>query len=134
VAWSRALPDLYLWWDPTKKEDHIPADAYPRYSLKSISAFFEVAFDFMRRQPERKTRLERVIVITNAADDSVDERLARSSIADELESLSDEYVEYEFPEELGYAHDLIDPDGVNAENIEAIYAELLPRLELPVDR
>ncbi len=130
VAWSRALPDFYFWWDPLKKQDHEPRDAYPRYSLKSISAFFEVAFDFMRRPPSRKSELERVVVVTNAADSSVDEALARESVARELGPLAREFDEYEYPKRLGYAHDLIDPDGVNAPKIEAIYAKLLPYLGL----
>ena len=67
VGWSTALPDFYLWWDPRLKEGHIPRDAYPRYSLKSISAFFEVGFDLMRREPKRTSELERVVLITNAA-------------------------------------------------------------------
>jgi carboxylesterase len=130
VAWSRVLPDVYLWWDPAKREAHVPVDAYPRYSLKSISAFFEVGYDFMRREPTRRTRLERVVVVTNAADDSVDEELATSSITDELKPEADDFVTYEYPRRLGYAHDLVDPEGVNSAKIDAIYGELLPLLGL----
>jgi hypothetical protein len=34
-------------------------------------------------------------------------------------------------ESLGYAHDLIDPQGVNAEHIDDIYQVLYEYLELP---
>jgi esterase/lipase len=130
VAWSRVLPDFYFWWDPIKKADHVPADAYPNYSLKSISAFFEVAYDFMRREPSRSDGLDRVVIVTNGADRSVDESLARESIGQELRGIAGQYEEYEYPAELGYAHDLIDPQGSNATSIEAIYRTLYPYLGL----
>jgi len=130
VAWSRVLPDIFMWWDPRVKENHIPADAYPRYSLKSISAFFEVGFDFMRREPTRKSRLDRVVLITNAADDSIDEGLAKDAITKELKPIAGDYQEFEFPRANGYAHDLIDPNGLNAKSIDDIYGAIYPYLGL----
>jgi carboxylesterase len=134
VAWSHVLPDMYFWWDPTKREKHLPPDAYPRYSLKSISAFFEVGYDVMRREPSRTTKLDRVALITNAADKSIDEDIARQTITRELEPISAEYQEYEYPKKLGYAHDIVDPEGLNAKHIRAIYSALYPYLGLPVAR
>ena len=133
VAWSRALPDIYMWWDPTKRDNHEPPDAYPRYSLKSISAFFEVAYDFAGREPSRTDGPDRVVLVTNAADRSIDEEAAREAIVRELEPISGSYEESEYPQELGYAHDLIDPDGLNGASIDEIYAELFPYLGLEYD-
>jgi len=133
VGWSNVLPDFYLWWDPRLKEDHVPPDAYPRYSLKSISAFFEVGFDLMRREPKRTSELERVVLITNAADSSVDEQAAKDIVKKELTPHATETLEYEFPKANGYAHDIIDPEGMNAKNVDAIYARLWPYLGLEQD-
>lgn len=130
VAWSHVLPDYYLWWDPLLKEKHVPADAYPRYSLKSISAFFEVGYDFLRREPDRGGTLERVVLVTNAADASVDEDLAKSALSKELKPIAGEYAQLEYPAAADYAHDLIDPDGMNAESIDDIYRTLYPYLGL----
>ncbi len=130
AGWSSVLPDIYLWWDPRIKEGHKPPDAYPRYSLKSMSAFFELAFDVMDGKPERSTKLDRVAIITNAADDSVREELARQVVAKQLAPHAKVSQQFEFPRSAGYAHDLIDPDGLNRANIEKIYGALYPYLGL----
>jgi hypothetical protein len=41
------------------------------------------------------------------------------------------YQQFEFPRNLGYAHDLIDPNGLNGKSIDAIYGALYPYLGIP---
>jgi hypothetical protein len=93
-----------------------------------MAAFFEVGFDVMRRDPARDNRLDRLVLVTNAADDSVREGLARDVVSQRLKPLSDSYQQFEFPRTLRYAHDLIDPNGLNGKNIDAIYGALYPYL------
>lgn len=131
VAWSHVLPDVYMWWDPGLKEKHLPSDAYPRYSLKSVGAFFEVAFDVTRGNPKRRGELDRVVLITNAADRTIDEAQARRAVSQAIEPLAADYEAFEFPRPAGHAHDLIDSSGLNAENIDAIYGKVYPYLGLP---
>ena len=128
VAWSTVLPDMYLWWDPALRENHLPPDAYPRYSLKSMSAFFQVGFDLERRAPRRTTKLDRAVLITNAADGSIDEQAARDLFEGEITPLASRSLQYEFPKAKRYAHDLVDPSGLNGKSINDIYATLWPYL------
>jgi hypothetical protein len=40
-------------------------------------------------------------------------------------------VDHVFAEDLGYRHDLVDPEGENAEQLDDIYATLGPLLGIP---
>ena len=48
----------------------------------------------------------------------------------ELAPMATEALQFEFPAPSDYAHDLIDPEGQNAEDIDAIYDKLWPYLGL----
>ena len=131
VAWSRVLPDYYLWWDPGLKQGHKPADAYPRYSLRSISSFFDLGYDFSRQNGRGNKPLERAVLVTNAADLSVDGAVAKKVFRDRLASIATTTSTFEYPASERYAHDLIDPEGVNSAKLDAIYRKLMPLLGLP---
>ncbi|NTU72064.1 MAG: hypothetical protein HGB10_09640 [Coriobacteriia bacterium] len=133
VAWSRVLPDFYQWWDPLLREKHLPADAYPRYSIKSIGSFFDVGYGLAQAAP-RQRPLERAVLITNAADMSIDARAAKRVFENQLQSIAATSTAFEFPAQDGYAHDLVDPEGLNEASIDAIYSQLYPLLgvEQPV--
>ena len=133
VAWSRVLPDYYLWWDPALKQGHKPADAYPRYSLRSISSFFDLGYDFSRQNGRGDTPLERAVLVTNAADRSVDSAVAKRVFRDRLGSIATTVKTFEYAESEGYAHDLIDPQGVNGPKTAAIYEKLMPLIGLAPD-
>ena len=126
-----ALPDVYIWWDPSKKEEHLPPDAYPRFSLRSLTAFLDVGASVVRDDPQRDTTLAQAIYISNASDKSVNETYGDMVFEEHVGPMSDEVLYYEFDESLGYAHDLIDPTGLNADSIEAIYTQLFEWLGLP---
>jgi hypothetical protein len=118
------LPDIYVWWDPTLKQDHLPPKAYPRFSLHSLAAFLDIGESIVRDEPERATSLARAVYISNAADDSVNEEYGDMVFERHVGVMSDEVLFLEFEESLGYAHDLIDPEGLNAQSIDEIYARL----------
>jgi carboxylesterase len=118
------LPDIYMWWDPSVKENHVPPDAYPRFSLHSLSAFLDVGTSVVRESPDRTTTLARAVYISNGADDSVNEQYGDMVFERQVGPMADAVLFHEFAESHGYAHDLIDPKGLNAAHIEDIYAKL----------
>jgi pimeloyl-ACP methyl ester carboxylesterase len=128
---TRITPDVYLWWDPRLKARRlVPPDAYPRYSLRSLSAVLELGYWIDDNPPTRKTKLDRALFISNASDRSVNESLGYHVFETKIGPISRKLEFYEFARKLGYAHDLIDPNGENAKNIDAIHAELYPLLGL----
>ena len=129
---TRITPDVYVWWDPrVKAERLVPPDAYPRYSLRSLSALLELGYWIDDNPPGRRTKLDRALFVSNASDRSVNEGLGYHVFETKIGPISRKLEFYEFARKLGYAHDLIDPNGENAESIEAIHAELYPLLGLP---
>ena len=83
--------------------------------------------------PARETDIEDVLFVSNASDRSVNESFGYDVIITRLGPLTPRVDFYEYDKPLGFAHDLIDPDGMNAEKIDEIYAELYPLLGLPVE-
>ena len=83
------------------------------------------------REAQRETVMAEAIYVSNGADDSVNEGVGERIFKEKVGEHSESFVYHEFAKSLGYAHDVIDPKGLNAEHIEAIYAKLFPWLGLP---
>jgi carboxylesterase len=142
ARFSQLATDVYLWWDSEKRERLAdPPYAYPRYSVRSLGAFLSIGRETQTTAPRRDTSLERLVVITNENDGAVS-NVGVAALERHLERLlrlnqpSVDHFDYVFPESAGYKHDLVDPNGENAEDIDAIYRSLrllldLPRLEAP---
>ena len=127
---SSFLPDVYLWWDGDLQEELAsPPYAYPRYSLHSLGALLAVG---RRAQGdvERTQDLERLVIVTNENDAAVS-NAAVAEVAENLEGHTVQRVNHVFAEELGYAHDIIDPQGENQADLPDIYATLGPLLGIP---
>ena len=124
------LPDLYLWWDGNLKEQlATPPYAYPRYSIHSLGSLLAVGRRAQGRV-DRMVPLERLLVVTNDNDAAV-KNAAVARVADHLGDHATERVDHVFPEDLGYKHDIVDPQGENAADLEAIYTTLGPLLGIP---
>jgi carboxylesterase len=124
------LPDLYLWWDGSQKEQlATPPYAYPRYSVHSLGAMLAVG---RRAQGDidRTTDLERLVVVSNDNDGAV-KNAAIDRLGRRLADHATEDVTHVFTKDLGYKHDIVDPQGENAADLPAIYATLGPLLGLP---
>jgi pimeloyl-ACP methyl ester carboxylesterase len=124
------LPDFYLWWDGKLKEQlATPPYAYPRYSIHSLGSLLAVGRRAQGRV-DRTTPLERLLVVTNANDGAV-KNAAVNRVADHLGEHATDRVDHVFAEELGYKHDIVDPQGENATDLAAIYDTLGPLLGIP---
>lgn len=127
---ARYLPDYYVWWDgDLKAELASPPYAYPRFSIRSMGAMLALG----RKAQSTVTRdepLDKLVIITTENDAAVS-NAAVTSMGRRLEPLARETITLHFPAESGYSHDLIDPQGDNAEVINSIYAEIGPLLGIP---
>ncbi len=130
ARFSKVIPDIYLWWDSALKESLAsPPYAYPRYSVHSLGALLAVGRD-AQRDPIREVPLERMVVVTNEHDAAVS-NAAVGRLADRLGEGAQERVEHVFTDDLGYKHDIIDPEGENVEDLDTIYGVLGPILGIP---
>ena len=97
-AATRALPDVYSWWNPKLHEKEVAGTwATPKFSIKAIGA--QIAF---RRQlehvaPARTTKLDRVLLVVNDNDIAVRNDRAYDFVARQLEPLALEVEGIELP-------------------------------------
>jgi carboxylesterase len=125
----RFAPDVYLWWDGELKEQLAsPPYAYPRYSLRSLGAFLAVGRS-AQADRGRSSDLQHLVVVSNGNDLAVS-NAGVDRLADAVEGETTDRVDHVFAEDLGYRHDLIDPEGENAADLADIYAVLGPLLDL----
>lgn len=133
---SRFIPDVYLWWDSQRKETlDDPPYAYPRFSLRSLGTFLAIGRDTQATEPARQTPLERLVVVVNENDTAVSnagvydvERQLEQLLPLDVEGV--DRIDYVFAADAGYRHDVIDPQGENADNLDQIYPTLGPLLGL----
>ena len=125
-----ALPDIYLWWDGGLKEQlATPPYACPRYSVHSLGAMLAVG---RRAQGDidRTTHLDRLVVVTNENDGAV-KNAAIDRLGERLSRHATTTVTHVCTEDLGHKHDIVDPQGENAADLQAIHATLGPLFGLP---
>ena len=133
---SRFIPDVFLWWDNDLKEAlDDPPYAYPRFSLRSLGTFLAVGRDTQNSEPGRQTPLERLVVVVNENDAAVSnagvydvERQLEQLLPLDVEGV--DRTDYVFPADAGFRHDVIDPEGENADDLDQIYPVLGPLLGL----
>ncbi len=127
---SRVTPDVHVWWDPDRREELAdPPYAYPRFSIRSLGAFLAVG-DAASDELDRSEPLEQLVVVVNDNDAAVNNQ-GVAEIADTLNEVATDRRDHRFAAGDGLQHDLIDPEGENADEIEAIYDVLAEVLELP---
>ena len=76
--------------------------------------------------------MSEAVYISNGADESVNEGVGERIFKEKVGAHAESFEFHEFAKSLGYAHDVIDPQGLNADHIEEIYDELFPWLGLAI--
>lgn len=129
---ARVIPDIYIPWDPTDPDaKNVPPHRYPRFSIRSMAAMLDVSFHISETAPQRKTRLAEVVLVNNESDFAVDMSYSTNVVKSRFSPLASRTQIITMPVRKGFAHDLIDPQGVNAAHIGEIYARLYPVLGIP---
>jgi carboxylesterase len=118
-----ALPDTYEWWDSDLRENVGPSHAYPRYSKHALAQFLKLGFAVQVQSWRTKPAAQRVIVVTNANDTSVNNEMT-FKVVQHWQKDGADIETYEFPLNLGLDHDLLDPEQPN-QQIELVYPELI---------
>jgi carboxylesterase len=106
----RRLPDKFEWWDTAQREKMAPPYAYPRYSRRALAQLLLLSASVFSDSRQGAAAVSRILVITNANDTLVNNRMA-SRLADNWRrSGKVDVADYEFPRALRLGHDLIDPN------------------------
>jgi pimeloyl-ACP methyl ester carboxylesterase len=105
------LPDFFQWWDPVHKSGNplTAAYAYPRYSIHAMDDFLVLGFSTMRSVQSTPPAAGAIMMITNAADPSVNNPVNYQIVSIWREKKPEGVDFYEFPDELDLPHDIITP-------------------------
>ncbi len=105
------IPNIWMWWDPQKKANNpfTQPYQYPRYPLHALAEYMRLGFAAERDAATNKPGVDRLIVITNANDESIN-----NGIVAQFEELWQQHGEefmrsYQFEKDLGLPHDVITP-------------------------
>lgn len=104
------LPNQFLWKDKAAQEAWAgPPHAYPWNSTRSFGEVMRVGAVVRRAASQQPPATGELVVLTNAADEVVDNALTEQVIADWRASGYSALTTYTFPAEHGLIHDMIDP-------------------------
>jgi len=124
------IPDLHQWWDPVHKLENPFSAVYSYRGYYLHSLFENMRLGFVAEEDARRIKpaVGKIIVITNASDDSVN-----NEVVAEFEQLwlqhGEQFLQtFQFDKTLELPHDLITvtrPDG----QIDIVYPKLLELIQ-----
>lgn len=76
IPMIRALPNVFLWWDPIDRERQQPVHGYPRYPLHAVAVGIEIA-DAVYDDANRGPQAQAIDLVINAQESSVNNRAVR---------------------------------------------------------
>jgi carboxylesterase len=117
------LPDSYEWWDPAQQAEGGMAHTYPRYSKHGLAQTLRLSFAVQVSAQQQAPAAHKLIVVTNANDDSVNNPLTMNVVR-AWQAHGANLSTYEFPAELHLGHDLIDP-AQRDQKIDVVYPRLI---------
>lgn len=119
----RALPNLFIWWDPRIKAAQRPKTAYPRFSTHALMQTVRIGDDVYARARAHPLQTQRTVMVLNAADPAVNNRVAAEAVS-RWQRHDPTRVETFTFSDLPKNHDIIDPDNSLART-ELVYPRLL---------
>lgn len=126
-------PNFFVWWDAKQKAAVPgPRQCYPRFASRALAEVYRLGFSLLDEAGRGRPPGARVVLITTARDEGVNNALARE-LARRWRARGASVREYEFPDSLGVRHDMIDPEqpyqrvALTYPMIERSITELEPR-------
>jgi carboxylesterase len=126
-----SIPDIFLWWDGSKKMDNplIAPYSYRGYYLHALFENLRLGFITEEQSKQEKPAAGAILVITNANDPAVNNDVVASFEQLWLTHGEEFLTTYQFEKELSLPHDFITathPDG----NPDLVYPKLLEIIQL----
>lgn len=128
------VPNIWMWWDPRTKEDNPLSQSYqyPRYPLHALAEYLRLGFAAQQDARQNKPGVNRIVVITNDNDDSVNNDII-GQFVDTWRDHGEEYLNtFEFEKELNLPHDLITPTREDG-NPTLVYPIIIDNIQASVE-
>ncbi len=117
------LPDSIKWWDDVLQEAASPPHAYPRYSNHALVQTLRLGFAVREQAGRVKPAAQKIVVVLNANDDSVNNPLTME-VVKVWQAHGTDLTTYEFDVSLKLGHDIIDP-AQPYQRIDIVYPRLI---------
>jgi pimeloyl-ACP methyl ester carboxylesterase len=124
LAWlASRLPNVFLWWDPRDREQHVPAAAYPRFSTRALARTFAVGDALVAAAKHGPPFAGRIATVVNRADPAVNNVVTADVVRSwqRWKPLGAALVELI---DLPRNHDIVSPDDPLA-RVDLVYPKLL---------
>jgi alpha-beta hydrolase superfamily lysophospholipase len=73
---ARALPNVFLWWDPTKREAQLPPTAYPQFPTHALAQSLRIGDDVCSASRSVPMAAKSAVMVTNREDPAVNNAVA----------------------------------------------------------
>ena len=124
----RALPNMFLWWDPRIREEQRPLTAYPRFPTRALMQTLRIADAIYTAAKREPARAGRIAMVVNRADPAVNNEVTMEVVT-EWRGLRRDGIEAVELRSLPENHDIIDPDNPLART-DLVYPKLLETLAI----
>jgi len=123
------LPNMFLWWNKEEKKSLLgPTSAYYRFSTRGLAQIMLLGWSVIKEARSSAPKTRATVVITNALDDSVNEKIF-DRVADDWQSHSGvKITRFQFDKNFGVLHDLIDPEQPY-QKTAVVYPKLIELIE-----
>ncbi|MDP8213052.1 MAG: alpha/beta hydrolase [Candidatus Zapsychrus exili] len=118
------LPNMFLWWDPVKKDKRqCPYSMYHHFSSRQMGHIMRLGLSVLYAAKKQAPKSKDIVVMTDETDIAVDEKATQKLIKDwRRHGACVQF--YCFGKELGIEHDIIDPLHPYAK-VETVYDKIL---------
>ncbi len=108
VTALRTLPNVFLWWDPLRRERQMPDHGYPRYPTHAIAEALGIASALAGLARTTAPATRRITIVTNASETAVNNAAAHD-LADLWSAQTAGSVSVQRITGLPPSHDVIEP-------------------------
>lgn len=123
------VPSFRMWWDPSRREKwQGPGHVVPYFASRALGEILRLAAAVRSRALESGPRAGSVVIITNANDSAINNRVTDELIDIWRRTAPEKLETFEFGSDEKLIHDLIDPRQKGA-RIDHVYPILLEKIE-----
>lgn len=123
AAAARALPNAFLWWDPSKRQAQLPPAAYPRFPTHALAQCLRIGDDVVACAAREAFRARSAVLVTNEKDPAVNNHVTARVASAWRARRSDAVTAFCFTD-LPRNHDIIDPHSP-VPRTDSVYPQLL---------
>ncbi|MEW5895941.1 MAG: alpha/beta fold hydrolase [Candidatus Omnitrophota bacterium] len=106
---ARAMPNIFFWWDPVKREQRpSPYSMYHHFSSRGSGNILRLGLEVFRSAQKTPPKAQRLVVMETELDMAVD-AVSTRRIIEYWRNQGADVNYYLFPSELKIEHDIIDP-------------------------